>query len=528
MLIHFHFKSINVAAFSLPFISGLKEGKRQCMSNENFLTADRKCIHLFERLREIFSNVFAYTLLIFLFSGIKITLAQILPQQNDSATTHYIHIRQILVDGNRRTREQTILREMTLVKGDSVSPDALMKQIEVSRNQVLNTGLFNEVTMNIKNWTSDSLDLAVSVKERWYTIPVPALDLYDRNFNVWWVDHNHDIRWIQAGLRLYQNNLTGRNDNLKLEALFGFKQTFAIDYLLPYFDAVQKYGFHFAASFNQSRNISYQLINNKELIYEDVNAYQRKIFESSADLFYRPGFHYRYTATLGYKYSFVMDTIAELNPDYFKNGATIQQFMYARLAFTRDYRDIVAYPLKGNFFEATVTKLGFGLFDDVNIWSATAAFSQYVSLGKKWYLSSQTKVKFSFPSDQPYDLTGGLGFGNDYVSGYEYYAIDGQSMGFTKLNLKNQIFKFEIPTPAKNPFTKGAKLPFVIYGRAYVDAGYVRDKTFYADNPLDNKFLIGGGVGIDLVLIYDTTLRFEYSINKMGEHALFFHSSTLF
>ena len=417
---------------------------------------------------------------------------------------------------------------MTLVEGDSLPADKLMKDLEVSKNQVQNTGLFNDVTMNVKNWTNDSLDIQVSVKERWYIIPVPAFDLYDRNFNVWWYEHHHELIWIQVGLRLYQNNLTGRNDNLKLEALFGFKQTFGVSYSLPYFDKVQKHGLNFSASFNQVRNLTYELVNNKELIYENVTAFQKKTFEAAADIFYRPGFHYKYTLTGGYKYGTINDTIAALNPDYFKDGATVQRFLYSRLSFVRDYRDLVAYPLTGNYIEAALAKLGFGFYNDVNIWEVSAAYSQYVHLGKKWYLSSLNKVKFSFPADQPFNLSRGLGYGNDYVAGYEYYAINGQSWGYAKIDIKNQIFKIEIPTPANNPFLKGGKLPFVIMGRAYINAGYVRDKTFYENNPLDNAFLLGGGVALDLILIYDTTLRFEYSINKLGESGLFFHVNSLF
>ena len=49
-----------------------------------------------------------------------------------------------------------------------------MKQLEVSRNQVVNTALFNQVVVNIKKWVNDSVDVLVSVKERWYILPLPT------------------------------------------------------------------------------------------------------------------------------------------------------------------------------------------------------------------------------------------------------------------------------------------------------------------------------------------------------------------
>lgn len=449
-------------------------------------------------------------------------------RETDSVLHSFVFVRQIQIEGNKRTRASTILREVTFSEGDSVNTEELMEQLERSRNQVQNTGLFNEVLMNVKNWTGDSLDVLITVKERWYTIPVPALDLYDRNFNVWWFEHDHDISWIQAGIRLYQSNLTGRNDNLKLAALFGFKQTLSLDYTLPYFDAVQKHGFHFRATYDRSRNISYDRLDNKELIHEDVNEYQRKSIDVSADVFYKPAFHYIYTLTAGYRYSTVTDTIVALNPNYFVDTTTTQQYVYARFLFVRDFRDIIAYPLKGNYLEAALVRMGFGILDDVNLWQIYGGYSHYLDLGKNWYVTSQSRAKISFPQQQPYSLARGLGYGNEYVSGYEYYAIDGQSWIMQKLNLKNRIFKFDIPSPPRNLLTKGAKLPILIYGRVYADAGYVWDELYAEGNPLDNSFLLGGGVGLDVVLIYDTTLRFEYSINKLGEHGLFFHVNTIF
>jgi hypothetical protein len=95
-------------------------------------------------------------------------------------------------------------------------------------------------------------------------------------------------------------------------------------------------------------------------------------------------------------------------------------------------------------------------------------------------------------------------------------------------NLKNELLKIHIKTLENNPFTKGAEIPFSIFARVFADAGYVKDDLYYQNNFLANQFLFGTGVAIDLVLIYDTSFRFEYSVNRMGEHALFYHFSTYF
>ncbi|MEO5674428.1 MAG: BamA/TamA family outer membrane protein [Chitinophagales bacterium] len=448
--------------------------------------------------------------------------------RRDSLDTSFIIVDHIVIEGNKRTRNQTILRELTFTSGDTLPADDLMNQLELSRNHVMNTGLFHEVIMNIEKWNHDTVDISVTVKERWYVLPLPAANLYDRSFNVWWVEHDHDLRWLQAGIRFYQKNLSGRNDQFQATALFGYQRRLEATYSLPYFDRVQKHGISVSASYVQSRSLTYRIDSNKELIYADVNSFQRSVFQTGVNLFFKPGLNYRYTLTAGYKNSEIADTIAALNPDYFLGGRTKQQFLYARVSFTRDFRDIVSYPLQGNFLDVSLSKLGFGIFGTVDLWEATTAFSQYVQLRPKWYLASINKVKVSFPTTQPYNLQRGLGYGNDYVAGYEYFAIDGQSWGFTKLDLKNRIVNFHLKSSPKNPFLKGARIPFVLYAKIYLDAGYVSNAHAFDYNTLDNQLLVGGGAGIDLVLLYDTTFRFEYSINKLGERGLFFHTSTYF
>jgi hypothetical protein len=41
---------------------------------------------------------------------------------------------------------------------------------------------------------------------------------------------------------------------------------------------------------------------------------------------------------------------------------------------------------------------------------------------------------------------------------------------------------------------------------------------------LNNKMLYTAGAGLDLVSFYDTCIRFEYSINQLGEKGLFLHA----
>lgn len=142
-----------------------------------------------------------YTLLLFFLLSIFNAQAQTESYQLEDTTGRgIVRIDTIVIDGNRRTKPQVILREITFAAGDTIAFDELMEKMEVSRNHLMNIGLFNEVILNIKSWEEESIIVSVSVKERWYTFPVPALDLYDRNLNVWLVDHNASLNYLQFGL----------------------------------------------------------------------------------------------------------------------------------------------------------------------------------------------------------------------------------------------------------------------------------------------------------------------------------------
>jgi outer membrane protein assembly factor BamA len=58
-------------------------------------------------------------------------------------------INDIQISGNRRTREDIILRELTFRKGDTIPRSYLEFNINRSRQNILNTSLFNYVTISL-------------------------------------------------------------------------------------------------------------------------------------------------------------------------------------------------------------------------------------------------------------------------------------------------------------------------------------------------------------------------------------------
>src|SRR5688500_13511259 len=142
----------------------------------------------------------------------------------------FLHINRIFILGNRITREQIVLRELTLRQGDIIYSHDLDNILENDKKKLINTRLFNTVEIRTLELEKDHVDLLIDLNERWYTFPSPIFELSDRNFNEWWQNYNHDWKRVNYGLKLYQFNMRGRNETLRFMAQFGFQRKFELDW----------------------------------------------------------------------------------------------------------------------------------------------------------------------------------------------------------------------------------------------------------------------------------------------------------
>jgi outer membrane protein assembly factor BamA len=165
------------------------------------------------------------------------------PTVNDS-TGRFVLINRVLIIGNRLTRDQIILRELSLKPGDLIFNLDLPEILDLDEKKLFNTRLFNTVEIRTMELSDSKVDLLIDLNERWYTFPSPIFELSDRNFNEWWQNYNHDFKRVNYGLRLYQFNMRGRNETLRFIAQFGFQRRFELMYRFPYIDKKQKHDVH--------------------------------------------------------------------------------------------------------------------------------------------------------------------------------------------------------------------------------------------------------------------------------------------
>ena len=82
-----------------------------------------------------------------LFLLFSLSFTQLLFSQNEQVV-----VTDILIEGNKKTKEKTILRELDFAFGDTIPTIDLISRLRRSEELLLHTGLFTLVRINIKIW----------------------------------------------------------------------------------------------------------------------------------------------------------------------------------------------------------------------------------------------------------------------------------------------------------------------------------------------------------------------------------------
>ena len=434
----------------------------------------------------------------------------------------FVTVDNIVVIGNNITKEKIILRELDIQKGQMISYNDLLEILEEDQQRVNNLRLFNTVNVEPIKLDNNRVIIVIEVSERWYIFPVPLFDIVDRNFNVWWENHDRDLKRVNYGLKLYQKNFRGRNERLKLTVQLGFTRKFGINYTIPYIDKNQRHGIIFDADYSENKSVAIRTEDHKQ-VFKSFDNIALSSFDGGAVYVNRGNFFNYHYFSFKYVSKWIVDDVAVLNPNYFGNGRTQQKFFEAFYRFVRDKRDVRAYPLNGHFLEAGIYKFGIGIFNDLDKTDVRVKYSKYLDLKKNWYFSNHTSGYISFPANQPYHNYYGLGYSSDFIRGYDLYLIEGSKFLLNKATIKKRIVSFD--KKIKNfPLRQFRHFPLDIYLKTYFDMGYVQNFDNYEKNlRLTDTHLMGTGIGLDMHTLYDMVIRLEYSVNQEKETGFFIH-----
>lgn len=432
-------------------------------------------------------------------------------------------VRDIIIKGNKRTRNDIILREIPFKTGDSYSLPVLVREFEIARRQLMNTALFHEVVVALKSFDGYQVDILVVVKERWYIFPVPYFKPVDRNINQWIIEQKASLSRVNYGAKLLYNNVTGRNDKLRVYAINGYTKQLSFGYDRLYIDKSLKLGMSVGFAMGKNKEHNYNTINNKQVFLKDEK-YVRNFTMASAELTYRRAIKTRHRLGIGFNMEEVSDSILKLNPNYFpslRNRLSYLEVYYGMTYYDLDY---IPYPTKGYAAEVMLGKKGFN--SNINLWQLNVKGSGSWPTGLKSFLTISVFGNLKLPFRQPYYTQRLLGYGDAFLQGYEYYVIDGVAAAYIKTTFTRRMFNFNIKIPGGKK-REAQRIPVKVYGKVYGNAGYV-DNPQPGDNPLPNKMLYSAGVGIDILTLYDVTFKLEWSFNQLGQNGIFLHRKSIF
>ncbi|MCX6350369.1 MAG: BamA/TamA family outer membrane protein [Bacteroidetes bacterium] len=437
----------------------------------------------------------------------------------NSDSTQRVNFISIDISGNKITKAKIILRELVFKVGDSISSSQLVKAIAESKQNLTNTGLFHEVKI-IDSIFGNQCFISITVIERWYIWAEPTFTLADRNFNEWWL--HKDLYRTTYGITTDWNNFTGNKDRLKVSLILGWRQTLGLVYKIPYLNKSKTVGLQLTSNYNLGHEVPF-ITDSNRLKFLRVNS--NYIYKQSTQeiLFtYRKKHKLTHYFSLGYDYYNIGDTITKSrNPEYLNTQKATLNSLYLDYQLVYDNRDYFFYPEKGEYLSAEFQRNGLGLpFEDISLTTITLTAKKYFPLYKNFVLINSLQATHSLQATSPYIYKNSLGY-RMLVRGYEHYVVNGQSYFLSNNELRYKLIDCDIKLPYLK-MSQFNKVPMKVYVKLLGDVGYVNGKVMN-NNSLINQWLIGYGVGLDVISYYDKIMRLEFSNNKMGEREVFLH-----
>lgn len=441
---------------------------------------------------------------------------------NDSLQV--LSIAGIKIKGNDKTKDVIIERELSFTINEELSLRELDKRIKETHKNLIKLSLFNYVTIEKEFLPYQQVGITIIVEERWFLWPQLSMINNDRNFNSWW--ETRDFAKLDYRIAIKQCNVLGLNHTLKVGLSYGYTREISISYNNISLGIEQKHFFDFNVHFFRQNSSFYQSVNNKIETFtvddEDViNGYTAMI-----NYTFRPKHKSTHGMTISYNSIEIADTLFQIRPDFLSENQSINKYLQLSYHYNFDSRDDKSYPLTGNRIQLSVVKRGLGLNEEypVNLTYFYSNISQFYKIINRLYGAHSLSVKKSLENSQPYYYKQGLGH-RDYLRGYEYYVIEGEDFYLLKNTLKFELLPKIITNLNFIPIKKFKKIHYSIFLNTYFDIGlsHEKDNEIHLHNNLSNSLLYSGGIGINIVTYYDKVVRFEYSLNSLGETGFFVH-----
>ncbi|WP_235010127.1 BamA/TamA family outer membrane protein [Algoriphagus boritolerans] len=436
-----------------------------------------------------------------------------------------VKVNNIFIIGNIKTQKSIILRELDFTTDFYYDWENFLEILQADQQKIYNLRLFTEVEITPLFTGDEEIEILISVKERWYVVPSVIFQLADRNFSEWWTNQGRDFSRVNYGLKINHDNVGGRNEKLRFSGQLGFTKGLDLVYTKPYIDKKQKQGLAIQLTYADQRTLPIRSSDNKQVFYTNENEdVLRKVFATALRYTYRRTFYNFHFATLGYNRTWINPEVLRENPNYIQGEDNNLRYLFLQYSFRHDRRDNIAYATTGELLQFTATKYGIFNTQDINEVELNIVANKYLQLSEKFHFASGLTGVWFLSRNQPYTLVRGIGYSPNFIRGYELNVIEGQQLYVHKNSLRYKLLDLSFDISRYMPLDQFSTIPFKFYLSGNFDHGTVTDRNNLPENArLTNRYLVGYGIGLDIVGVYDSVLRFEYSLNNQGTGNLFFN-----
>ncbi|MEL7529875.1 MAG: BamA/TamA family outer membrane protein [Bacteroidota bacterium] len=466
-------------------------------------------------------------------------VVQITPLTDTLTVGDSLRVSNITLLGAMKTRPWVIMRELTFERFKTYDGGDLKQELERSQRNLYNLGLFNEVILT-PQISNQQVTVVILVKERWYLFGSPTLQLDERNnYDLFEAIRRLDFRRAVFGLDLSWRNVTGQNENLVFAARIGFKQRFSINYTLPAAFRKQNIdlnvGFGFGSNDEiligtDSGRVVWQRLET-QLIQRNIGGVigLKKRFDPYR--FLSLSLKYQHLAFSDSLYDF---RINDETVRFATQNSGQEYYPTLSLAWYVDRRDLRSFPLSGYKYQLLAAYSGpEGPIGTTSFAKLGATWAHHIPFGERWNFAYGTHHILTIGDSIPWFDKSVVGIGRSDFSGtstelrgYEPFAVLGTYVNLNKAELKFAIVPRRIVHLPFLPLRRFQDTPFGLYLSSFAETGYVYDKSFnHQDTFLTNRWLLGYGLGLNVIGFYDMLLRVEYSRNHLGMGGIYLNGT---
>ncbi len=158
-----------------------------------------------------------------------------------------------------------------------------------------------------------------------------------------------------------------------------------------------------------------------------------------------------------------------------------------------------------------------------SVYQFEARVNRFTPLKPKWVLATGLVSRYRIDNRAlimntlPYLFSRQFGYGSDYVRGYEPFVAEGAGMFLAKMAFRRAVLQgYKLKIKRGNVLNNYRTIPLNVWFNIFADAGRTIRPTVLRTNYLNQEWMLGSGIGMDVTAWYSAMARFELSRNRMG------------